>query len=195
MRLDHNEIITILSRARICPSILNCQRPLFFLRGQTLNSFFEFGVCPRKKNKQVSGDRTERVTPVPIPNTEVKPLRADGTARATLWETRSLPGLNQKAPLLATSKKRRFFCTSGHFISANDIHPVKSRGALRISDLLSGQTHRASILTPSGFTCAARRLALFRQDCPALLKQPRDPLLQNVRTAHPQGFACSGAWA
>src|SRR2546425_3734631 len=40
-----------------------------------------------------SGDRTERVTPVPIPNTEVKPLRADGTARATLWETRSLPGL------------------------------------------------------------------------------------------------------
>src|SRR5436853_6686784 len=42
---------------------------------------------------RVSGDRTERVTPVPIPNTEVKPLRADGTARATLWETRSLPGL------------------------------------------------------------------------------------------------------
>src|SRR5262249_23220741 len=51
-----------------------------------------------------SGDRTERVTPVPIPNTEVKPLRADGTARATLWETRSLPGLNKtpmshKAPI------------------------------------------------------------------------------------------------
>jgi hypothetical protein len=45
--------------------------------------------------KQVSGDRTERVTPVPIPNTEVKPLWADGTARATLWETRSSPGLNQ----------------------------------------------------------------------------------------------------
>src|SRR5215467_7184879 len=46
---------------------------------------------------QVSGDRTERVTPVPIPNTEVKPLRADGTARATAWETRSLPGLKEKA--------------------------------------------------------------------------------------------------
>src|SRR5215831_6180289 len=42
-----------------------------------------------------SGDRTERVTPVPIPNTEVKPLRADGTARATAWETRSLPGLKR----------------------------------------------------------------------------------------------------
>ena len=45
--------------------------------------------------EQVSGDRTERVTPVPIPNTEVKPLWADGTARATVWETRSLPGLNR----------------------------------------------------------------------------------------------------
>ena len=45
---------------------------------------------------QVSGDRTERVTPVPIPNTEVKPLWADGTARAIVWETRSLPGLNRK---------------------------------------------------------------------------------------------------
>jgi hypothetical protein len=29
---------------------------------------------------QFSGDFVERVTPVPIPNTEVKPLRADDTA-------------------------------------------------------------------------------------------------------------------
>jgi hypothetical protein len=59
--------------------------------------FFDF---PKIGNQnQVSGDRTERVTPVPIPNTEVKPLRADGTARATLWETRSLPGLINKKPL------------------------------------------------------------------------------------------------
>jgi hypothetical protein len=47
------------------------------------------------------GDLTEGVTPVPIPNTEVKPLRADGTAWATAWETRSSPGiLKKKAPLL-----------------------------------------------------------------------------------------------
>src|SRR5438132_4158217 len=30
-------------------------------------------------------------TPGPIPNPEVKPSRADGTARATGWESRSLP--------------------------------------------------------------------------------------------------------
>ena len=31
------------------------------------------------------GDDCIRDTPVPIPNTEVKPYNADGTARATVW--------------------------------------------------------------------------------------------------------------
>src|SRR5436309_11175592 len=35
-------------------------------------------------------------TPVPIPNTVVKPSRADGTALVTVWESRSLPGVNRK---------------------------------------------------------------------------------------------------
>ena len=38
------------------------------------------------------GGNTGEVTPVPIPNTEVKLSRADGTAGATLWESRTLPG-------------------------------------------------------------------------------------------------------
>ena len=37
------------------------------------------------------GDR-RGATPVPIPNTAVKPSTADGTAGATPWESRSLPG-------------------------------------------------------------------------------------------------------
>ena len=37
------------------------------------------------------GDR-RGVTPVPMPNTAVKPSTADGTARVTVWESRSLPG-------------------------------------------------------------------------------------------------------
>ncbi len=40
------------------------------------------------------GDFSGGATPVPIPNTEVKPSSADGTARATLWESRALPGMN-----------------------------------------------------------------------------------------------------
>jgi hypothetical protein len=46
-----------------------------------------------------SGGCVERVTPVPIPNTEVKPLGADGTARATAWESRKPPGLLKRSPL------------------------------------------------------------------------------------------------
>ena len=42
------------------------------------------------------GGQTARVTPVPIPNTEVKPRWADDTARVTVWERRSPPGLNHK---------------------------------------------------------------------------------------------------
>ena len=38
------------------------------------------------------GDHGGGVTPVPIPNTAVKPSSADGTVRATWWESRTLPG-------------------------------------------------------------------------------------------------------
>ena len=38
------------------------------------------------------GGNSERATPVPIPNTEVKPLFADGTVWVTAWESRKLPG-------------------------------------------------------------------------------------------------------
>src|SRR5205823_775391 len=39
-----------------------------------------------------------RVPPVPIPNTEVKPDTADGTAWETVWESRSLPALSRQRP-------------------------------------------------------------------------------------------------
>ena len=39
------------------------------------------------------GDLGGGATPVPIPNTAVKPSSADGTVRATWWESRTLPGL------------------------------------------------------------------------------------------------------
>ena len=39
------------------------------------------------------GGNVGRVTPDPIPNSEVKPVRADGTAAEALWESRTLPEL------------------------------------------------------------------------------------------------------
>ena len=56
------------------------------------------------------GDHGGGVTPVPIPNTAVKPSSADGTARAAWWESRTSPGFtylpNDKAPGLTP----RGFC-------------------------------------------------------------------------------------
>jgi hypothetical protein len=40
---------------------------------------------------KLSGGNGGGATPVPIPNTEVKPSSADGTALVTVWESRSLP--------------------------------------------------------------------------------------------------------
>ena len=43
-----------------------------------------------------SGDYCEEVTPVPIPNTVVKLLNAEGTWRATAWENMSSPELKKE---------------------------------------------------------------------------------------------------
>ena len=40
----------------------------------------------------ISGGYIEEAIPDPISNSEVKLFGADGTARATLWESRTLPG-------------------------------------------------------------------------------------------------------
>ena len=40
---------------------------------------------------------SERETPLPIPNRAVKPLSADGTWRATSWESRSPPVFTSRA--------------------------------------------------------------------------------------------------
>src|ERR1700674_5278284 len=53
------------------------------------------------------GGHTAGVTPVPIPNTEVKPRRADDTARVTVWERRSPPGLKYKS---RSEQSGRLFC-------------------------------------------------------------------------------------
>ncbi len=43
------------------------------------------------EREEISGDNSERDPPVPIPNTEVKPLSADGTWLETARESRTLP--------------------------------------------------------------------------------------------------------
>ena len=51
------------------------------------------------KNLKISGGNDERVPPVPIPNTEVKPFSADGTWLETARKSRSLPESNKEKNL------------------------------------------------------------------------------------------------
>src|SRR5256885_13069238 len=46
----------------------------------------------RTRNPKVSGGDIDEATPDPIPNSEVKLVGADGTAREAVWESRTLPG-------------------------------------------------------------------------------------------------------
>ena len=54
-----------------------------------------------------SGNYSEKATPVPIPNTEVKFLCADDTCGATPWESRTLPVYSKIAQLVEQSAVNR----------------------------------------------------------------------------------------
>ena len=75
------------------------------LIGKRLRKFRSRMLCScqgvREKDKfTISGDDGEGVPPVPIPNTEVKPFRADGTWLETARESRSLPDPKEQRNLL-----------------------------------------------------------------------------------------------
>ena len=60
-------------------------------QGQLFLCSFQGADAEASDNRRVSGGYGERVPPVPIPNTEVKPLSADGTWLATARESRTPP--------------------------------------------------------------------------------------------------------
>ena len=68
--------------------------------------------CPLPAAYKFPGGHRGGVTPVPIPNTEVKPSTADGTAGAGLWESRSLPGI-YRSPEHLHDAQGFFFCGPG----------------------------------------------------------------------------------
>src|SRR5206468_4971095 len=63
------------------------------------------GAKAETPGSKYAGGHRSRVPPVPIPNTEVKPATADGTARETVWESRSLPALFVKLASWKTARE------------------------------------------------------------------------------------------
>ena len=68
------------------------------LQAQNFHTDFLLASWGTDMNNTLAGDESKRDPPEPIPNSEVKPFRADGTAGATRWESRSSPAalLNDK---------------------------------------------------------------------------------------------------
>ena len=58
---------------------------------------------------QFPGGDSGGATPDSIPNSEVKTSRADGTAWATVWESRSLPGAYFIRKALTIVRAFRYF--------------------------------------------------------------------------------------
>ena len=74
------------------------ERPTRTLRHVTPNTIF--------------GGDCKEVTPVPIPNTEVKLFSADGTAWETVWESRTPPDYLSKARIIYHKRSGLFLFTN-----------------------------------------------------------------------------------
>src|SRR5258706_12167292 len=70
-----------------------------------------------------SGDCSGGETPVPIPNTAVKPPSANGTARASVWESRSSPGIYFRVRPMSQNMGRLFFLPRGRH--ARQLQPLE----------------------------------------------------------------------
>lgn len=87
-------------------------RPVLIGRG--LDDYITSSLCRFEGTRtagvvELSGGYGERETPLPIPNREVKPLSADGTARGTVWESRSPPGILCERVLCQPARDPRLF--------------------------------------------------------------------------------------
>src|SRR5688572_8729193 len=77
-----------------------------------------------------SGGDIEKATPDPIPNSEVKLLGADGTAYASMWESRTLPGLLDDAdrPRRARARNLREEAAGSRlFVVRDAVHAPRHR--------------------------------------------------------------------
>ena len=78
------------------------------------------------------GGHSEGETPGPIPNPEVKPFSADGTAPETRWESRTPPNTLQEGPPPTPTRGRPFILTTPTHISPTPTEWVKATARVGI---------------------------------------------------------------
>src|SRR5262245_11773698 len=124
------------------------------------------------------GGHRREVTPVPIPNTEVKLSTADGTAWETAWESRSLPGLflqarfERSGPFLLYALERRV--SSGRTAAASPGLPAPCAPRATAGSPRSG-THQSPIRSADG-------------------EPPRTPRVRSPTALLPLEWRVRGSW-
>jgi hypothetical protein len=99
---------------------------------------------------QLFGGYSEGDTPVPIPNTEVKPFSADGTARETAWESRTPPRSNARA--LRQSEGLFLFVVynggldQGNHLETELIKLLEEKGPLTGAEIIQTLSHDPLLL-------------------------------------------------
>src|SRR5262249_20557847 len=88
----HGETLRPWSRKPTVCRVFRCRGSPAVCAGPTRSLKSGNRAMTRLPSEYAGGHRS-RVTPVPIPNTEVKPATADGTVWETAWESRSLPAV------------------------------------------------------------------------------------------------------
>ena len=130
------------------------------------------------KPSQNSGGYGERVPPVPIPNTEVKPFSADGTWLETARESRSLPDPTKKRP----HRSGVFSCVPGKCSSPGQPQPSTlmylarfAHGGPQCGQMSHGRTAREHSVHSGLILCTGRLRVLnaVRHDSRAELPRKR----------------------
>ena len=119
--------------------------------------------------RMISGGHGGGETPVPIPNTAVKPASADGTWGEAPWESRTPPGFLYDKDLShcdgSLSRSRQMECSVRHVHSLGDDRPQTlwfsssqspNRTASEAADLGSLGESRKTIPTSDGSDVASR---------------------------------------
>src|SRR6478609_5721764 len=97
--------------------------------------------------RQSYGGHSERETPGPIPNPEVKPFSADGTATERLWESRTPPDIHSvveatvRWPLLISGHFRTTPRSSSRGRATTHPAPVRRRPSHRWQAAVRWQAH------------------------------------------------------